>query len=748
MILVNLISAILARVKMERKMFELNQAVLKGDLEQVKKIIKGGMFSNPATKDEISNALLDAIGTKNYLIVLALVQAGADVNGHFTTPLLLAVKSGNLDIVQLLCKHGATLPLSKDGNHPLWYAVYHGDLPIVKYFIEDKKCPLIGQDIKGDDIFAYARHKNTYDSDEKKRQANEKKQCAVEDYLKQQAEPIKKSQLAMVSKGDLEALKQSLDTELSENFHENSLLTSAVSQGQLHIVKYLIQDRKIKTRYSEYEILGQAVNHGQIAIVKYFLEERKIDVNQGDHSKCMVLLWAIYQRNLVMIKYLVDKGARLDRLNETGTTALIQAASRNDLPTIKYLVIDRKVKVDQTDDQGNTALLTAASGGYLEVMQYLVAQGADVNKSNSKGSTALLEAARGGHVFVLKYLREEIKCALDVRDKSNQSVFDYGKNHQAVLLYLNTAITNNTHKVDDLVNPLGKISVSLTIPQDKIIRGDKLGEGGFGIVYRAKWQGTDVAVKTLHINNFNQDTLDDFKNEASIMANLRHKNIIMLYGICVTQPYSMVMELAAKGSLSDVLKSNANSKTPMDWSVRLKIAVGAVNGIAFLHNQTPKMILHRDIKSMNLLLDDTMNPKWTDFGLAKVKDTAMTTSSNAQGGIAGTLPWMAPELLDGSNTNYTAACDVYSLSILLWEIASGILPYAGIPAMQIYASVVMRGERQPIPKDCPVKFANVISDGWMQLAGKRIKIPEMLTRLEGQYKEASTNISGYMSLTT
>src|SRR5690349_5045493 len=172
-----------------------------------------------------------------------------------------------------------------------------------------------------------------------------------------------------------------------------------------------------------------------------------------------------------------------------------------------------------------------------------------------------------------------------------------------------------------------------------IVFGKILGAGGFGEVYHGTWRHNDVAIKKLLMKNITPESAAEFETESQIMAHLRSPNIVQFYGYAIEPERCIVMEYCPNGSLFSVLHSNQ----PLEWSERTNIALGATKGLAFLHEER---ILHRDIKSLNILLTAHFEAKLTDFGLSKLKaetksfNTASKTTKNA----VGTTQWMAPEL--------------------------------------------------------------------------------------------------------
>ena len=254
--------------------------------------------------------------------------------------------------------------------------------------------------------------------------------------------------------------------------------------------------------------------------------------------------------------------------------------------------------------------------------------------------------------------------------------------------------------------------VAGTISFDELEIGRKLGQGGFGVVNEALWQGTtQVAVKQL-LGQLTSDLIDEFQRETNVHARLRHPNIIMLYGICIEPlKVAMVMEFMASGSLYDVLKNPA----ALPWSLRLSIALDLVSGLLYLHTQH---IIHRDLKSLNILVDDRMHAKVSDFGLSKIK---LTTASMTRGG-GGTTHWEAPELFDEAANTY--ATDVYATGIVFWEIAARKIPYEGKTETQIIR-YVNSGKRETIPAGTPSQFATLMTRCWAQRAEDRPTMNEV-----------------------
>jgi len=240
--------------------------------------------------------------------------------------------------------------------------------------------------------------------------------------------------------------------------------------------------------------------------------------------------------------------------------------------------------------------------------------------------------------------------------------------------------------------------------EDLRISGKELGRGGFGVVYKGSWRMTDVAVKELLLTQLTDATLHEFEAEANTMKALRHPNIVAFYGYCTRPKYCIVMEYMPQGSLYNILH---NLQADITWEVRLRIASDITRGLVYLHAEN---IVHRDIKSMNVLLNEHSKACLADFGLARVKtETLSVTSRSSQ--AAGTVRWMAPELFK-RRAVYTRKSDMYSLGITLWELASRKIPFQDSASNDVVPMWVKDGEREDIPEDCPAKLASVIKVCW------------------------------------
>ncbi|KAK8353525.1 hypothetical protein V6Z12_A05G163900 [Gossypium hirsutum] len=195
---------------------------------------------------------------------------------------------------------------------------------------------------------------------------------------------------------------------------------------------------------------------------------------------------------------------------------------------------------------------------------------------------------------------------------------------------------------------------------------NKIGEGGFGAVYKGVLlDGTIIAIKKLSSKSRQGDR--EFLNELGMISGLQHPNVVRLYGCCVegTQ-LLLVYEFMENNSVAHALFSPTESQLKLDWPTRQKICLGIAKGLTFLHEESSLKVVHRDIKTTNVLLDSNLNPKISDFGLAKFDEEENTHISTR---IAGTIGYMAPEYALWGYLTYKA--DVYSFGIVALEIVAG-----------------------------------------------------------------------------
>lgn len=225
---------------------------------------------------------------------------------------------------------------------------------------------------------------------------------------------------------------------------------------------------------------------------------------------------------------------------------------------------------------------------------------------------------------------------------------------------------------------------------------ERCGGGAFGSVYRAKWKSQNlvVAVKKLLV----------LEKEAQVLSVLSHKNIITFYGAATKAPnFCILTEYAEHGSLYAFLAMQENDSM-LSFGQILLWGIQIASGMHYLHEEAPIKVIHRDLKSKNVVICSDYTCKICDFGASRFLGATTRMS------LAGTLPWMAPEVIQCLPSSET--CDVWSFGVVLWELLTHEVPFKGIEGFQVAWAVVEKEERLTIPSTCPAAFANLMTACW------------------------------------
>ncbi|XP_057970135.1 uncharacterized protein LOC131159329 isoform X2 [Malania oleifera] len=332
---------------------------------------------------------------------------------------------------------------------------------------------------------------------------------------------------------------------------------------------------------------------------------------------------------------------------------------------------------------------------------------------------------------------ESVQFNVTVKARAPESEYEEG----------NLMIQNPGAPLVDLSLGDFDISTLQIIKNEDLEELKELGSGTFGTVYHGKWRGTDVAIKRIKNSCFTgrsseQERLTvEFWREAEILSKLHHPNVVAFYGVVQDGPggtLATVTEFMVNGSLRRVLLCKDRH---LDRRKRLIIAMDAAFGMEYLHS---KNIVHFDLKCDNLLvnLKDPLRPicKVGDFGLSKIKRNTLVT-----GGVRGTLPWMAPELLNGSSSKVSEKVDVFSFGIVLWEILTGEEPYANMHYGAIIGGIVNNTLRPPVPGFCDPEWRLLMEQCWAPDPVARPSFTEIARRLRVMSAASQSKPPGYQA---
>ena len=250
--------------------------------------------------------------------------------------------------------------------------------------------------------------------------------------------------------------------------------------------------------------------------------------------------------------------------------------------------------------------------------------------------------------------------------------------------------------VEELAAALSPYVVS----KHDFIVGKNVGSGGFSQVYAGLRKSTRqiCAIKVLNYRNLKKDRFLLYKREIEILAKCQNPFIMGFVGFTVDRPYAICTEFLRNGSLYHALRKKSLSGTQKTF-----IALGIAHGMQRLHELK---IIHRDLKSLNILLDKHMVPKIADFGLSRFSDGEETYMTSR----VGTYQWMAPELFEAGP--YDEKVDVYSYAMILWEMLTGRQPFKGKNVVEIANLVLHQAKRPEMPAKTPSKLAELISICW------------------------------------
>eukprot|EP00005_Dracoamoeba_jomungandri_P000136 CAMPEP_0174253222 /NCGR_PEP_ID=MMETSP0439-20130205/2600_1 /TAXON_ID=0 /ORGANISM="Stereomyxa ramosa, Strain Chinc5" /LENGTH=524 /DNA_ID=CAMNT_0015334131 /DNA_START=20 /DNA_END=1594 /DNA_ORIENTATION=- len=256
------------------------------------------------------------------------------------------------------------------------------------------------------------------------------------------------------------------------------------------------------------------------------------------------------------------------------------------------------------------------------------------------------------------------------------------------------------------------------VPHEELEIESEIARGSFGVVSKGTFRGTDVAIKKLIQQRLSPEQKKEFLDEIAVMKKLHHPNVVLLIGVCTTPPNLAIVNELMTGSMWDLLH---DKNCRIDYKLQVKLLLDTAKGMNYLHLFKPHAILHRDLKSANLLVDSNFNVKITDFGLTRVKAQVMT-------GNVGTPHYMAPEVIQ--NQGYTEKADVYSYAVVIWEVLTRMGPYPGMRPLQIAFQVINNHLRPQIPQNAPPALVNLMTASWHDNPHNRPTFTDILKELK------------------
>ncbi|XBJ06246.1 hypothetical protein VPH35_024894 [Triticum aestivum] len=278
---------------------------------------------------------------------------------------------------------------------------------------------------------------------------------------------------------------------------------------------------------------------------------------------------------------------------------------------------------------------------------------------------------------------------------------------------LSNLTTSASERILELQEKIGDSEFDRDLLQIK----ENIASGSSGDLYRGTYLDVDVAIKYLKTGHANDDSKVEFLQQIMILRSVNHENVIHFYGACTKhRDYLIVTEYMAGGNLYDFLHKQNNS---LDLSLILRIAIDISKGMDYLHQNN---IIHRDLKSANLLVGDGQVVKIADFAVARElsQEGDMTAET-------GTYRWMAPEVIN--HKPYDHKADVFSFAIVLWELVTSKIPYENLTPLQAALSV-RQGLRLVIPSSVHPRLSKLIQWCWGENPHTRPVFSEITAELE------------------
>ncbi|KDO18992.1 TKL protein kinase [Saprolegnia parasitica CBS 223.65] len=517
--------------------------------------------------------------------------------------------------------------------------------------------------------------------------------------------------------GNLAAVQAYLDNSVDVNCTDSSGQTPlhfAASSGRLEIVRLLL---KTGAAIDVQAIYGFTPMHyaawlGQLEVVRFLLAKGAAIDLKDEGGETPLHRAASYGR-LDVVRLLLEKGAVIDVKTNNGETALHLAASSGHVAIVTTLLNKAKDEdyINATNHAGESALFVAAARGHADIVEALLGVNASTHNVTNEDSSLLHAAAIGGKRNILDHL---LAFDLDVAacDKMGQTSLHVAaaKGHASAVLSLLNANANVLATTTAGVTPVTQAiqrghrrlatilqaAAHSAIPdvlaaKIEMDTSSPLGSGGYGAVYKGTYKGQTVAIKTAANASCGRALL--YEMETMQLCDSPYVLQLLAVSGANTSSPKLVLEYMDGGDLRSYLDAKRRGEpTKVDVS-SLEVAWVLANALADMHHSG---LLHRDLKSQNVLLSSTNYIKLADLGIAREYESNMTTAK-------GTPYWTAPEVF-ASDSKYSFAADIYSFGVILTELDTLQLPFHDVKDLGYWSIMdqVRLGTRRPtMSANCP-----------------------------------------------
>lgn len=502
----------------------------------------------------------------------------------------------------------------------------------------------------------------------------------------------------------------------ADEFAEGCKLLQQAALGNEEAISEILEARPHFVNFRDYDrrtALHIAASEGNLKVCKS-LVAKGAKINRSDRWGGSPLDDAHRHRHSTVIAYLRQLGASTG--STSNKTNFISAAAQGDLDEVKLLLTVGNVDINDGDYDRRTALHLGAGEGNLRIVQLLCANGANVNIEDRWGGRPLDDAERSKSPECVEMLKE------------------YG------------ATRGTRLKADIGTSSTRREVANLEVDFDDLEMVDRIGKGSFGEIYKCKWRGTLVAAKCIQSSrirkqwlqtqvlaqieeggdvdeaiaamddasaNNDEEALNDFRKEISVLKALRHPNIVLLLAYSATENLEVMISELMKCSLLDVFKAHIVNGSKMKKQDQFVYAKHLAQGMLYLHTCRPP-IIHRDLKPANLLIDHSGVLKVADFGLAIVRPDPKRDGKEVfmMTGETGSYRFMAPEVY--RHEEYTETVDVYSYAMILFYLLDGKPPWPYLNGLVAVRKAANEGDRPSIPRSWDQRLHDLLQESWSE----------------------------------
>lgn len=515
---------------------------------------------------------------------------------------------------------------------------------------------------------------------------------------------------------DWELVRQLLEREVDPTADDNFLIQAAAECGQKDIVLRLLQDKRVDPSANDNYAIQIACEKGHKDIVTALLKDSRVDPSVN-HNYCIKVAYT---------------GGFLEVLKE------IAKDNRVDLSIVEEIFV-KATQIPQTHQKLCQELKSKTKVEGKTPTNSFEEKPKEETKLEITQEAVTIEEKPEEKKDDEKLEEKSIENMK--QDQENQSEQEQPKNNRLInqLVEINlppsTPPTGRRRPIRrrrvvhvdqaEISEQMGSEAQDKWLNYSDIEIKKQLSVGSSGQVFKGIYQGKEVAIKVLETNQ----SVETFRHEFKILSSVVGSYIVSFFGACVKPQLCLVMEFAEHGSLFDVLQ---DPKIHIGWKEMLGFAVQMTKGLMALHDHDPQ-ILHRDIKSMNFLVDKEWRVKVCDFGLARFANPAFMSTLLK---LRGTMLYCSPETCEGEQ--YTSKSDIYSLGICFWEIINRVItgkhstPYAELQVssgLQVLLQVP-KGLRPTIPPNCPPSMKSFLKAVWHNQASERPDAGQLIAFLE------------------